>query len=201
MTGIELTPLRHRLRRDFDLDTHQFHYATMLGDEAAAADALVTEMRALPAPVHLVGHSLGGLIILELFDRHAAETPPLPPGRVVLLGSPVNGSRAATGLSQWPLVKHLLGPMPHRQLVDRAPRRWTQPRELGTIAGTSPMGLGQFAGGFDGAHDGTVAVAETRLEGATAQITLPVSHTGMGLSSDVARQVGTFLATGHFAPP
>ena len=44
----------------------------------------------------------------------------------------------------------------------------------------------------------SVAVAETRLPGATAHLTLPVSHTGMLLSARVAREVGSFLDHGRF---
>ena len=89
--------------------------------------------------------------------------------------------------------------MPHRQLVEAPRRVWRQSRELGVIAGTTPVGLGLVAGGFDGPNDGTVQVAETLLEGRTAMVTLPVAHVGMGLSKEVAHQAGTFLTTGQFA--
>ena len=56
--------------------------------------------------------------------------------------------------------------------------------------------LAQFAA--DEPNDGLVSVAETRLPGATAHLTLPVSHTGMLFSADVARQGCEFLATGRF---
>ena len=53
---------------------------------------------------------------------------------------------------------------------------------------------------LDGPNDGTVAVEETRLEGATAHCTLPVTHTGMWLSPQTAEQVATFLQHGRFNP-
>ena len=49
-------------------------------------------------------------------------------------------------------------------------------------------------------NDGSVAVSETRLPGATDHITLPVSHMGMLLSARVARETGGFLVHGHFSP-
>jgi hypothetical protein len=51
---------------------------------------------------------------------------------------------------------------------------------------------------LDGDNDGTVAVDETRLEGATDFCVLPVSHTGMWMSPLVAEQIAEFLAHGHF---
>jgi len=51
---------------------------------------------------------------------------------------------------------------------------------------------------FDEDSDGTVAVSETRMPGATDFVTLPVSHTGMMLSARVAREAGVFLQTGRF---
>lgn len=47
-------------------------------------------------------------------------------------------------------------------------------------------------------NDGAVCVDETRLPGATAQIVLEVSHTGMLMSRSVADATGRFLANGSF---
>ena len=41
--------------------------------------------------VHLVGHSMGGVLIL----RALQADPGMPPGRVVLMGAPVRGSAVA----------------------------------------------------------------------------------------------------------
>ena len=196
MTGLELLPLRQRLQSDFGFATHQFHYSGLFADEAGTAARLAALAHSLSAPVHFLGHSLGGLLILDLFERQGAS---LPPGRVVLMGSPVNGAEAARTVVGWPGMRTLLGAMPHRQLVEAPRRVWRQARELGVIAGTTALGLGLVTGGFDGPSDGTVQVAETLLEGRTAMVTLPVAHAGMGISKDVAHQAGTFLATGQFA--
>jgi hypothetical protein len=51
-----------------------------------------------------------------------------------------------------------------------------------------------------GEHDGTVAVAETVIDGATDRLVVPVSHTGLVVSRAVARQVCAFLQDGHFIP-
>jgi hypothetical protein len=78
-------------------------------------------------------------------------------------------------------------------------RAWSGARDLGIIAGTRAVGLGQLVVRFNEPSDGSVAVSETRLPGATDHITLPVSHFGMLLSARVAREAGAFLALGHFS--
>jgi hypothetical protein len=66
------------------------------------------------------------------------------------------------------------------------------------VAGTLPLGLGQFLGRFDGPSDGTVALAETRLEGIADHLVVRTSHTGLVLSPHVAQAVGMFLRDGRF---
>ena len=77
-------------------------------------------------------------------------------------------------------------------------RRAGSSGQLGIIAGTAPYGLGRLLGPFEGDHDGTVAVAETQLDGAADVRLLPVTHTGMWLSREVADCVARFLKTGRF---
>ncbi|HEV2286271.1 MAG TPA: hypothetical protein VGR80_09525, partial [Steroidobacteraceae bacterium] len=57
----------------------------------------------------------------------------------------------------------------------------------------------QFLAHFDEENDGTVAVSETRLPGATDHIVLPVSHLGMLVSARVAHETGRFLTEGRFS--
>jgi hypothetical protein len=118
----------------------------------------------------------------------------------VLLGSPVVGSSSARAIARHAWLKRVLGPLVAEELLDpSASRCWACERELGLIAGTTPMGLGRFFARFDEDCDGTVAVSETKLPGHTAHLTMPVSHMGMLASADVARQVGEFLDQGRFS--
>ncbi|MBV9725075.1 MAG: alpha/beta hydrolase, partial [Gammaproteobacteria bacterium] len=78
-------------------------------------------------------------------------------------------------------------------------RRWTQARPLGIVAGSQRIGLGQLLAHFEEDNDGTVAVSETRMAGASDHIVLPVSHLGMLLSTRVAEETGRFLTHGHFS--
>jgi hypothetical protein len=59
--------------------------------------------------------------------------------------------------------------------------------------------MGQLLAHFNEDNDGTVAVSETYLAGATDQIVLPVSHLGMLVSPRAAQQTGLFLTQGHFS--
>jgi hypothetical protein len=52
---------------------------------------------------------------------------------------------------------------------------------------------------MDGDNDGTVAVSETRLPGATDFITMPVGHMGLLMSARVARETCQFLKEGRFS--
>jgi hypothetical protein len=67
------------------------------------------------------------------------------------------------------------------------------------IAGTRPVGLGHFFTTLDGDHDGTVAVSETRLPGATGFITLPVGHLGLLVSARAASEACRFVEEGRFS--
>src|SRR5690606_3686433 len=109
-----------------------------------------------------------------------------PVQRVVCLGSPLCGSAAAAGLASRPLGLRALGRS--ARLLRRGCTPWRGAAEVGVIAGDSPMGFGQALGRFTGPSDGTVAVAETRLEGVTDHVVLPLSHSGMLFSRRAADQ-------------
>lgn len=197
LNGAESALLRRRLERRFGLRTHAFHYPTVSAGMAEIVARLRDFVRTLaPAELHLVGHSLGGLVIyrfLEAFPRQ-------PPGRVVFLGTPSVTCRAAECASRIRWIATLIGKPVAEELLEQRDRRWTLDRELGVIAGTQRLGLGQFFARFDEPNDGTVAVSETRLPGAAAHITLHVSHMGMVIAPAVAEATGRFLLHGRFTP-
>ena len=163
-----------------------------------AAAALARRLREFgDETVHLVGHSLGGLVIHEAIDSQGG----LPMGRVVLMGSPVQGSRAARAVAAWSLGPHLLGRLAAAELTRGAARAWSSPRELGVIAGSRSAGMGRWFAELPVPNDGTVSVDETRLAGAKEHIVHDVSHTGMLMSAAVADSLVKFLATGSFGRP
>jgi len=193
MNGLETWWLRHRMQ-EHGFAAHAVSYATMHSTAEEVARQLAVEIATLEPPVHLVGHSLGGLMLLKMFEL----LPDQPPGRVVLLGSPVAGSCAARSVAGWAIGPSLLGPIAINEILGHGPRQWTQPRELGVIAGSTSAGLGRLVSNLPEPNDGTVAVEETRIEGMTDHRVLPVTHTGMIMSASVAEHVARFLKTGRF---
>ena len=195
MNGLESFLLRSRLA-EAGFKPSVFRYPSTQTDIGGAAAALSAHLREFgDGPVHLVGHSLGGLVILETIEAERE----LPPGRVVLLGSPVQGSRAARAVAGWSLGPHLLGRLAAAELTRHEPRAWRSPRELGIIAGSRSAGMGRLFADLPVPNDGTVAVDETQLAGAKEHIVHDVSHTGMLLSNAVAESVQSFLGSGSFA--
>jgi hypothetical protein len=123
----------------------------------------------------------------------------LPTGRIVCLGSPLRGSVAARSFAGWGRGGEVL--LGHnRELLERGLERWDGPREVGMIAGRTPLGLGAMLGNFVGDNDGTVAVDETRLPGLADHCVVETNHTGLLFSPEVAQLTAGFLHCGHFAP-
>ncbi|MEO7063609.1 MAG: alpha/beta fold hydrolase [Dokdonella sp.] len=193
MRGVTLIPLARRLRSaGYSVET--LDYASVLGGVEPAAARLRERMRAIDADaVHLVGHSLGGLVALQA----AREAHELPPGRIVCLGPPLCGSAAARGLASVPGGRWLMGHSAHS--LAEGVGAWTGSRSVGVIAGSLSFGLGALMGALGPAHDGTVSVEETRLPGIADHRTVNTSHTGLLFSFEVADLTIAFLRSGHFA--
>src|SRR6185437_8380124 len=163
--GGEAWWLRRRLARDLEAQESAFSYPSIAADVTTNAAALGAFLGATRADtLHLVGHSLGGLVILKLFEQGAG--PDLPPGRIVLLGPPLRGSRAARNLARLPFGKKILGRGIQEEALAVRDRCWSRRRELGVIAGDLGLGAGQLFGKLGAPSDGTVTVEETQIEGA-----------------------------------
>ncbi len=193
MRGGSLFLLQSRLR-ECGFDCRAFTYRSVRRSAANNADRLQAFLAGIDADiVHLVGHSLGGIVILHLFERHPRQ----PPGRVVFLGSPVRGSAVARRGAQHAVSRLVLGESLRGALCGGTPP-WRATRPLGIVAGTRSIGIGRVLGGLRGPNDGTVAVCETRVAEAADSVELPVSHSGMVASRRVAAQVCAFLKSGRF---
>lgn len=187
--------LAYRLRaRGYDVALFSYRSVKHGLEESARRLRGFSEARRA-GPVHFVGHSLGGLVILAMLARE----PTFAAGRVVLLGSPCNGSVAAAQLAGTPAGRLVLGaalPGWDARIGAQAAAR----HEVGAIAGTQRLGIGMLLVRLQGANDGVVRVEETRLPGLKDHLVLPVTHSGMLVSAQVADRVAAFLAAGRFAP-
>jgi pimeloyl-ACP methyl ester carboxylesterase len=145
--------------------------------------------------IHIVAHSLGGLVAL----RALARRPDARVRRIVLLGSPLSGCHSGRVLARMRFLAPLLGTT--RSLwVDLPQLDIPAGVQAGAIAGTRRMGLGSFVLRLPGPSDGAVLVEETRHPRLADHLVMPVAHSEMLVSRAVATQVAAFLAAGRFAP-
>lgn len=197
--GVSMYLVKRRLEKEHGMRVLLFDYRSVRGtlDENAAELADFIHSEGLEA-THLIGHSLGGVIALRMLAQDDAAVP----GRLVCLGAPLTGSRAADFLSRQDWAQQIIGDSLRTGVVREAANEWgshvCKERDVGIIAGTVPMGVGKFFANFDGEHDGTVAVSETNLEGAKDHLRMRVSHSGLLVSRDVADQAAAFLKRGEF---
>lgn len=147
-------------------------------------------------PVHVVTHSLGGILI-----RQYLQDQTLPPGsRIVMLVPPNQGSEVADHVRRWPVYRWLTGPV--GQQLGTGPGNITNALgpvdgEIGIIAAN--RSLQPWFGRLIGEpNDGVVSVRSTRLAEMQDFVVIGTSHT-MILFNAVARaQIRHFLARGAF---
>ena len=188
MTGREMRVLGGRLEES-GFRVRYFRYRSWRGGLAQAADALREFVEATEGErVHLVGHSLGGVVIAKMLE----EAPLSRPGRVAMLGSPMGGSAAARIVSRRRVGRWLVGGVIREGIVEHAPT-WPGGRDLLVVAGDLPLGSGLLLG-LRKPHDGVIRVEETRVEGART-VTVRASHVGLLLSRKVAA-----ILSGYFRP-
>ena len=191
--GVVMHPLAARLERA-GFRCHTFSYMGAARPLEAHAERLARRAREL-GRVHFVGHSLGGLVVVEALNRH----PEIAAGRIVLLGTPARGCYAGRRIARHPAGRWFLGKSEALWREGRA-ARWTRPEALGVVAGSLPLGLGRMFGRLPGVNDGVVSLEETAVEGMAERVVLHVGHSQMLVSARVAAQLVAFLSHGKFTP-
>jgi pimeloyl-ACP methyl ester carboxylesterase len=194
MHGVTMELQRFYLAQSgFDAQCYSYHSVSPTLSENAQRLADYAHAQSA-SEIHWVGHSLGGLVILRMLEC----APDLPPGRIVLMGTPFQGSYAARMLATHQFGEMALGNSLAEWFARDKPAGFPG-REIGIIAGTSRFGLGALvAPDLPGPNDGAVSVEETLIPGALDHIVLPVSHSGMLVSHAVAVQTGAFLRNARF---
>lgn len=193
--GLVMGYLAHRIT-GFGFDARTWSYPSMRLTLAENAGRFARYCEALATPsLHIVAHSMGGLVALKMLEL----APSIRCERLVLLGTPYTDSAAARRLAEFPGGDLLLGRSIAQWL--REPRPAVRAGAVGVIAGTRGIGLGALiTPDLPQPNDGVVALEETAVPGMTACIALPVGHSEMLFSSEVALQCCAFLRQGRFDP-
>jgi pimeloyl-ACP methyl ester carboxylesterase len=191
--AVVMTPLAARLKAA-GMHCHLFSYHGRERPLEAHAERLARFAQSI-GPAHFVGHSLGGLVVLEALESRRD----VKAGNVVLLGAPVQGNFAGRRLARLGWGRWFLGASEPLWREGRS-ARWTRPEPLGVLAGTLPVGLGRLFGALPGANDGVVRLEETQVEGMRERVVLPVGHSAMLVSARVAAQAASFLNDARFLP-
>lgn len=195
MTGLELGLLRRRVA-DCGYQTRLFRYASLRRSPHENAQTLADFLDTLHAEqLHLVAHSLGGIVICHLL----AQVQPVGLGRILMLGSPLRGSEVARQVWRHPWARWLLGRACEEGLLGDAPC-CPAGRAIGMIAGNRGFGIGNLIAGrkLPRPHDGTVALRETQDPSITDRLVVPYSHLSMLFARPVAQMVCRYLDVGRF---
>ncbi|XPF95182.1 esterase/lipase family protein [Colwellia sp. RE-S-Sl-9] len=146
--------------------------------------------------INFVTHSLGGIVLRKYLRDNTLDLL----GRVVMLGPPNKGSEIVDKLKNVPGYEFINGPAGLELGTDKS----SVPNLLGAvsypvgiIAGSSTINpiLSQMLPNPD---DGKVSVENTKVEGMSDHIIIPVSHAFIMRNDEVIRQVKKFLKTGEF---
>jgi len=170
-TRVSMMPVAYRLQQSgFETALVGYWSLTQTLRQSTASVARQVERKTAhwKGPVHLVGHSLGGLIALRL----KREYPELNIKRVVQLGSPNLGSPAADTLKGNSLASWFFGPVLAELSEDLTLSEQRDP----DVAATANSAWGREA---------------------SVRLAAPTIHTGLPLSRSVAEATVAFLKTGH----
>ncbi len=147
--------------------------------------------------IHFVTHSLGGILVRYYLEDHEISNL----GRVLMLAPPNQGSEVVDRLRHFPGFKLINGPA-GLQLgtgEDSVPLMLGPvDYAVGVIAGTRTFNpiLSQYLPNPD---DGKVSVENTKVEGMTDFVVVPVAHPFIMKSPVVIDQAISFIKTGRFA--
>jgi pimeloyl-ACP methyl ester carboxylesterase len=145
-------------------------------DQATAALAAHPE-----AQVSIIGHSMGGLIWLELLQRRPAWLARV--SRLALLGTPVAGADLARIIDPFGLGIGIASDL-GRDRRDMAEH----------VARQVPVLV--LAGNTDGGSDGVIPVTSTEVQGATVIVLAGIDHVGMRTSPRVRAYLRRFWRAG-----
>ena|ERR1700757_135773 len=152
---------------------------------------------AIHGPLHIVGHSMGGLLARVYVARYR----PCRLGRVVMLGTPNGGSEIADLLQDTLLYRSYYGPaglqlttLPDDTLALLPPVDYP----VGIVAGTRALNPIAWRCNLPRPNDGCVSIESSKLAGMADHIAIRATHVGLSRHRDAIRQTITFLSEGRF---
>ena len=194
VNGLEMGLLRRRMA-GLGYRVRQFHYRSMdrgLEDNARRLREFIG--RTEGDTLHVVGHSMGGVLARRVFEGN----PDPRPGRLIAIGSPFLDCWTGRRISRR-LHRFLIGKTVHDHLAQPPDPVWRGKRDVGIVAGTYPFGVGALFPDLPRPNDGVVLWEETQLGGAADHVTFRINHFGMLVSHRCYIQIARFLAEGTFA--
>lgn len=194
-TPANFIPLAARLTLE-GYDPHLFAYNSVTKTPDENAEKLRVFIDRIEADaIHLVAHSLGGIVLKHLMHSHKPERI----DKTLMMATPIKGSEVAKDLNKNDMTKLVLGRATERGLLGDAPP-WPKGRPLGMIAGDKDVGVGKIfkKGGLEGPNDGVVKLSETMSDEITHRYEISYSHTAMLLTNELAISVLCYLRDGNF---
>lgn len=150
-------------------------------------------------PVHFICYSMGGLLVRAMLNKYR----PLMLGRVVLIGTPNNGSEIADFFKNNWFYKKIFGPAGQQLITDQSNIKHLFgiiDYDLGIIAGS--MSLDPICSRLiKEKNDGKVSITSTKLAGMKDHIIIKSSHMFLPYSKQVLSQTVYFLQHGSFFRP
>jgi pimeloyl-ACP methyl ester carboxylesterase len=148
-------------------------------------------------PIHFAAHSMGGLLTRVYLARYR----PSRLGRVVMLGTPNQGSEIADLLKNLKLYRAYFGPAGQQLTTARDHAKALLPPvdyPVGVIAGNRSVYPVASTFVLPRPNDGRVSVENTKLEGMTDHLVIAASHPRLTRSPIAIRQTIAFLRDGRF---
>ncbi len=166
--------------------------------DQAIGDAMESPRLRECARIHVVTHSLGGILVRDYFSRHATGRL----GRVVMLAPPNQGSEVVDRIGDWFLFRKINGPAGCELGTDKE----STPNQLGAVG----FECGVIAGDrsinwinsamIPGRDDGKVSVDRSRVAGMSDHMIVHTTHPYIMKNPTAIESTLRFLSTGQFSP-
>ena len=185
--------------RKYGYKVHYFDYRSVTRSPEENAAKLNEFIESIDADkIHLVAHSLGGLVLKHFMHNYSQPSI----DKVIMLATPINGSDIAKTLNQHDASRLVLGRAVEKALLGGAPA-WPKGRPLAMVAGNKGVGIGNVILGlkdetFSELSDGVVRLEETMSDEVTHHCVIQESHTMMLFSKSVAKAVLHYLEHSNF---